>query len=174
MTHPAMVFTRESRIRIDARGDVWHEGERVENPRLAEALASWIQWEPTAQRWILKNSMDWCYVTVDDAPMAVRSARVLEDGAVRVQRSDGETETLPASRLRVDPEGVVFGYVRDGALLARFSRAASFAVLDAVEATDDALWLCAAGARRPLEALAPGAVPPYVPSAATSPVPPTR
>jgi hypothetical protein len=174
MTQPPMVFTRESRIRIDAQGNVWHEGERVENPRLAEALAGWIQWEPTERRWILKNSMDWCYVTVDDAPMAVRSARVLEDGGVWVQRSDGATETLPASRLRVDPEGAVYGYVRDGALLARFGRAAAFAVLDAVEATGDALWLCAAGEKFSLQALAPGAVPPYVLPALTGPVPPTR
>lgn len=174
MTHPPMGFTRESRIRIDAEGSVWHEGERVENPRLAEALAGWIQWEPTAQRWILKNSMDWCYVTVDDTPMAVRSARVRDDGAVWVQRSDGETETLPAARLRIDPEGAVFGYVREGALLARFRRAAAFAVLDAVEASGDALWLCAAGEKFPLQALAPGAVPPHVLPATTDPVPLTR
>ncbi len=174
MTHPPMVFTRESRIRIDAEGMVWHEGERVENPRLAEALAGWIQWEPTAGRWILKNSMDWCYVTVDDTPMAVRSARVLDDGAVWVQRSDGETETLPAARLRIDPEGAVFGYVREGALLARFRRAAAFAVLDAVEASGDALWLCAGAEKFPLQALAPGAVPPHVSSVSTDPVPPTR
>lgn len=169
-----MVFSRESRIRIDAQGHVWHEGERVENPRLAEALASWIQWEPAAQRWILKNSLDWCFVTVDDTPLAVRTARVLDDGAVRVNRSDGETETLPPSRLRIDPEGAVFAYVRGGALLARFSGSAAFAVLDGVDASGDALWLCAGGAKFPLQSLAPGAVPPYVSSASTDPVPPTR
>lgn len=169
-----MVFTRESRIRIDAEGNVWHEGERVENLRLAEALAGWIQWEPTSQRWILKNSMDWCYVTVDDTPMAVRSARVLDGGAVWVQRSDGEAETLPAAQLRIDPDGAVFGYVREGALLARFRRAAAFAVLDAVEASGDALWLRAGAETFPLQALAPGAVPPYVSSESTDPVPPTR
>ncbi|MFO0629022.1 MAG: hypothetical protein U0325_25835 [Polyangiales bacterium] len=173
MTHPPMVFSRESRIRIDAQGGVWHEGERVENPRLAEALASWITWEPESGRWILRNSLDWCYVAVDDTPMAVRSARVLDAGAVLAQRSDGVSESLPPSRLRIDPEGAVFAYVRDGSLLARFSRAAAFAVLDAVETAGDALFLRAGDARFPLHALAPGAVPPHVPPTATAPVPPT-
>jgi hypothetical protein len=118
--------------------------------------------------------MDWCYVTVDDTPMAVRSARVLDDGAVWVQRTDGATETLPTARLRIDPEGAVFGYVREGALLARFRRAAAFAVLDAVDAAGDGFCLCAAGGRFALQTLAPGAVPPHVSSVSTDPVPPTR
>ena len=65
----------------------------------------------------------------------------------------------------------MFGYVREGSLLARFGRAAAFAVLDAVEASGDALWLCAAGEKFPLQALAPGAVPPYVLPVSTAPVP---
>lgn len=167
-------FTRESRIRIDAEGDVWHEGERIENPRLAQGLASWIQWDPGASRWILKNPLDWCYVTVDDTPLVVRSARVLDaEGALQVDLSDGSRERVSFADLRVDPEGAVFAYVRGTTLLARFSRAAAFALLDRVDADHGALGIALPGGRIALTTLVPGEVPPYVFAPSARPVPPS-
>jgi hypothetical protein len=91
---------------------------------------------------------------------------------VQVDRSDGVRELLPLDALSVDPEGPVYGYVRGGALLARFDRGAAFAVLDGVSL--DAAGRCAlqVGARSfALHTLAPGAVPPYVHPVAAEAVP---
>lgn len=168
-------LTRESRIRIDREGRVWHEGERVDNPRLAHALASWIDWDSSAARWILRNSVDWCYVTVDDTPYVVRAARLLDGDAPRVdvERSDGVRETLHLDDVFVDPEGPVYAYVRGGSLLARFDRAAAFALLDNAE--DDpagGVHLRFGDRTLAVHTLEPETAPPYVRSRPTDSVPP--
>lgn len=170
-------LTRESHIRIDREGRLWHEGQRVDNPRLAHALASWIDWDPGASRWVLRNSMDWCFVAVDDTPFVVRAARLLDGDTPRVdvERSDGVRETIHLDDVFVDPEGPVFAYVRGGTLLARFDRAAAFALLDHAE--DDpagGVHLLQGERSFPIHTLEPGAVPPYVRGGATDPVPPAR
>ncbi|MEZ4394635.1 MAG: hypothetical protein R3A48_26480 [Polyangiales bacterium] len=172
---PPFVFSRESTIRIDVDGRVWHDGERIENPRLAESLAGWIAWDDASGRWILKNAMSWCYVTLDGTPLVVRSARVLEgEAAVQVDRSDGARERVPLERLRVDPEGAVYAYVRGGELLARFDRAAAFAVLDRADLDAEGLFLDVNDVRVPLMGIDSGAVPPYRLDPSQDPVPPSR
>lgn len=170
---PPFTFTRESRIRIDADGHVWHEGERIENQKLAEALASWVQWDGAASRWILRNALDWCYVTVDGTPLTARSARVRdEEGALQLDLSDGTRELVRWDLVRVDPEGAVFAYVRGGTLLARFSRAAAFALLDRTDLQDGALGISLPGGRIPLRALVPGELPAYVLPPSLDPIAP--
>lgn len=172
---PPFVFSRESTIRIDVDGRVWHDGERIENPRLAESLAGWIAWDDASERWILKNSMSWCYVTLDGTPLVVRSARVLDgEPAVQVDRSDGERERVGFEHLRVDPEGAVYAYVRGGALLARFDRAAAFAVLDRADLDGDRLWIEVNSVRVALVGIDVGAVPPYRRDTSQDPVPLSR
>ena len=133
---PPFRFTRESRIRIDADGRVWHEGERVAHPRLERALASWVDFDDDARRYVLRNALDWCFVTVDLAPLVVRHAWV-RGGGVEVECSDDSREALRVDTVHVRPDGEVFAYVRGGALLARFDRSAAFALLDHVELTPD-------------------------------------
>ena len=70
---PPFRFTRESRIRIDRDGYVWHEGQKVAHDKLARALASWVAVDPETDRYVLRNPLDWCFITVDDAPLVVRS-----------------------------------------------------------------------------------------------------
>lgn len=122
-------FTRESKIRIDREGNFWHEEERVEHPGLARALASWIAIDSETGRYVLRNGLDWCFVTVDDTPLVVRTATVSEYGEVTLGLSDGTEEALDPATLRVDEDGVVYCDVRAGTLPARFSRAAAFALL---------------------------------------------
>lgn len=173
MEHAPFKLTRESRIRIDREGRVWHEGERVENPRLAHALASWIDWDDAAGRWILRNSLDWCFVAVDHTPFAVRAAHLLEGDAPRLdlERSDGVRETIHLDDVFVDPDGPVYAYVRGGTLLARFDRAPAFALLERAAVRDDGGVDLVLGERAfPLHRLDPGAVPPMV-RRETGPVP---
>lgn len=138
---PTFRFTRESRIRIDPDGHVWHEGERIEHKGLAEGLASWVVFDRETGRYMMRNAMDWCFITVDDTPLVVRTVEVSGD-AVTVQLSDGRTEALDLAKVYVDPEGAVFAYVRGGELVARFSRNAAFTFLSEVTESDEgsALW----------------------------------
>ncbi len=133
---PPFRFTRESRIRIDADGRIWHEGERIAHPRLERALASWVDFDDAARRYVLRNAIDWCFVAVDLAPLVVRHAWVRGDG-VEVECSDEAREALRLDTVHVRPDGEVFAYVRGGTLLARFDRAAAFALLEHAELTAD-------------------------------------
>ncbi len=153
---PPFRFTRESRIRIDGDGHVWHEGQRVAHPRLERALASWVDFDDAARRYVLRNANDWCWVTVDRAPLVVRHAWVRGD-RVEVELSDDARETLRVETVRVAPDGEVFAYVRGGTLLARFDRSAAFSLLEHAEgAPDGSASLRLDGELVPLRALAAG------------------
>jgi hypothetical protein len=141
------VFSRESKIRIDREGRFWHEGERVEHEGLTRAFAQWVRWDDESQRYQLKNDLDWCWITVDDAPLVVWSASVSEDGSVRLSLSDGTTELLDVETLRVDREDVPYCTVRGGTLDARFLQAAAFSLLEHAEPDGDG-WALALGPRR--------------------------
>jgi hypothetical protein len=112
--------SRESTIRIDREGRFWHDGERVENPALARALAGWVARHPDDGRTILTNGWDWCYVAVEDAPFAVRALRL--EGAPLLALSDDTEEPLDPSALAIADDGVVYARVKGGAFEARFTR----------------------------------------------------
>ena len=58
--------SRESTIRIDRGGAVFHDGGLVDRPSLSRALLSWVRRHPDDGRFILSNGYDWTYVGVDD------------------------------------------------------------------------------------------------------------
>lgn len=107
-------FTRESSIRLDAEGRFFHEGNPVNHPGLARAMASWISRHPDNGRWVLENGYDWCYVTIDDVPFWVKSARVEAD-AIVATLSDGSEERIDPRTLSVDEQGTLRCEVKAGA-----------------------------------------------------------
>jgi hypothetical protein len=133
----AFRFSRESRIRIDRDGYVWHEGEKVVHDKLARALASWIAIDPETDRYVLRNALDWCFITVDDAPLVVRSVRVHDGARFEVELSDGSIEPLDLATLRIDADDVPYCDVRGGTIPARFSRSAAFTLLEHADADGD-------------------------------------
>ncbi len=132
---PPFLFTRESKIRIDRDGHVWHAGDRVTHEGLERALLTWVDVDD-AGRYVMRNRFDWCFVTVDHTPLVVRSV-IFEDGPsgrVDALLSDGSTEVLDVSSVQVDPDGRVYASVRGGRLLASFDRQAAFKFLECVDA----------------------------------------
>jgi hypothetical protein len=107
-------FTRESSIRIDEGGRFWHEGNVVEHPGLATAMASWVSKHPTDGRWVLENGYDWCWITVDDVPLFVRDVRVDGD-ELKAKLSDGSEESLDLDKVHVDAAGTIRCEVKPGA-----------------------------------------------------------
>jgi hypothetical protein len=132
--------SRESTIRLDARGAFWHEGARVEHGGLAAALHRWIARHPDDGRYILTNGYDWTYFTVDDVPYFVQSVR-LDAGGAEVTLSDGSSERLRPETLRVGSDDVLrvqvkFG-VGGGPFDAKFARHAQTALEPALVETSD-------------------------------------
>ena len=136
MSDPAIPFglSRETMIRIDRDGRFWTEESPITHEALARSLAGWVDVDPESGRYILKNSVNWAFVTVEDAPLVVRA---FDREGTQVTLSDGTTEALDAATLRLDTDDVPYCDVRGGKLPARFSRSAAYALLEDAKLEDD-------------------------------------
>lgn len=164
MNEPTFRFSRESRIRIDVDGHVWHEGERIFHPRLESALASWVDYDDDAQRYVLRNALDWCFVTVDHAPLVVRAVHPRGGSHFDLDLSDGSTEALDAGTVHAASDGRVYAYVHARPLLCLFSRAAAFTLLEHATLGPDGAPVLGGVT---LKTLSPGEIPPPRPPAQT-------
>lgn len=156
---PPFRFSRESRIRIDADGHLWHEGEPVAHEGLARALASWVDYDDASGRYVLRNALDWCFVAVDHTPLVVRRVVPRGDG-FDLALSDGSAEGLRLDTLRVAPDGRVYAYVRGASLLAGFDRAAAFTLLEHAVPRGAGFALRVGDREHPIALLAEGETPP--------------
>jgi uncharacterized protein len=103
--------SRESTIRLDARGRFWHDGALVEHAGLAAALHSWICRHPDDGRYILTNGYDWTYFTVDDAPFFVVGLAV-DPGEVRLRLSDRTEEAWNPAETRIGGDGALYARIK--------------------------------------------------------------
>jgi uncharacterized protein len=126
---PPFKLSRETTIRVDAQGGFWHDGQRVTHPGLARSFAQWIDIDPESGRYILRNSVNWAFITVDDAPLVVRAVGHEGDDIV-LSLSDGTQEPLRTDTVRVEPGDVPYCDVRGGKLPARFLPQAAFTLLE--------------------------------------------
>jgi hypothetical protein len=124
--------SRESTIRLDRDGVFWHDDERVEHAKLAEALQGWVGRHPEDGRYILTNGYDWTYFTVEDAPFQVRAVRH-DGGGLRLLLSGGH-EVAPLA-LSVAGDGSLYAEVevKGQRYEARFSRHAQTQLDPALE-----------------------------------------
>ncbi len=106
--------SRESTIRLDARGRFWHDGALVEHAGLAAALHSWIARHPDDGRYILTNGYDWTYFSVDDTPYFVVALRIEPDRVVLVL-SDRSEEDWDPGATRTGAEGALCTVVKRAA-----------------------------------------------------------
>lgn len=138
--------TREdSGIKLDAEGRWWHDGERVEHPKIAAAFDAGLR--PTDDgRFTLVVGDDWCFVEVQGPAYRVVEAWPLE-GQARVELSDGSHEQLDPSTLSIDLTGVLTCRVKSGRALARFSRSAQVRIGACLEAQDGKVFLRLAAQR---------------------------
>ena len=141
-------FSRETDIRLDRHGRFWHEGTRVTHPRLARALASWIDIDPDSGRYILRNAVQWCFFQVEDTPFVVRSARSEPDGFI-LTLSGGSEEPLDIATLHTRDD-VLYCRVKHGRFPARFTSEAATTILDHAEPASGGLELLIGRARHPI------------------------
>ena len=132
-------WTRETKIRRDARGNWFEEGTLVEHSGVKKAFDSWVDVAPDG-RYCLKNSIHWVYVEIEGAPIIVLSVRVTPS-AIILSLSDGQTEELLAASLRHGGEGALYCDVRGGHLVAQFSTTAMMGLSEILDSDDDGVFL---------------------------------
>jgi uncharacterized protein len=117
--------SRESTIVLAADGQFRHDGEKVQHPRMGEAMHTWIARHPDDGRFILDNGYDWTYFTVEDAPFFVRTVTDDGGGFPVLVLSDGTEEAL-GTRLRLGSDDSLYVEVKasaaGGPFEAKFSR----------------------------------------------------
>ena len=112
--------SRESTIVLDASGELWHDGDRMEHGPLANALHRWISVHPEDGRYILTNGYDWCYLEVEDVPYFVLG--VTDGDPPELELSDGTSEALDPDAVAVDERGALYTRIKGGRFWARFGR----------------------------------------------------
>jgi uncharacterized protein len=154
---PKRWHTREdSGLRLDRELRWWHDGERIDHPKIIEAFNVGLQ--PTDDgRFKLSFGWDWCFVDVEDAAYAVLGVDALPDGRLCVALSDRTSEILDPQTLELSAEGVVHCRVKDLRARARFSRAAQFSLGEMLVSGNEGPELRIAGRGYPIrEALNDG------------------
>lgn len=68
-------LSRETTIERTADGRWFHDGEAMENPKLARAFDRWVT-RAEDGRWCLKNEINWAYFKLEGAPYFVRGVRI--------------------------------------------------------------------------------------------------
>jgi uncharacterized protein len=121
-----------SGLSIDAEGRFLHRGEPITHARTLEVL--WRSLARTADgRYEVAIGRERAYVTVEDAPYAVRGVTLDPAGGAPVLAlSDGSTVTLDPATLAVDGAGVLRCVVKGGHA-ARFTRAGQVALALALD-----------------------------------------
>jgi uncharacterized protein len=99
-------LSRETTIVRKADGSWFHDGERIENPKLCRAFDAWIKRAPDG-RYCLENDINWAYFTLEGAPFFVRSARIEGSGAALLL-SDAKWVELDFRTLRSGPDGALY------------------------------------------------------------------
>lgn len=110
-------LSRETEIVRTADGRWFHEGQPIDNPKLARAFDRWVT-RAEDGRWCLKNEINWAYFKLEGAPYFVRSVRKAESGPTVLLSNDAEVP-LVARSLREGPDGVLYCDAYPGAA-ARF------------------------------------------------------
>jgi hypothetical protein len=123
---------RNSGIRIDREGQLWHQGHPIDHAGLRGALFRWLDRNPDGRYVFRLDAQRFANVEVADTPLVARSARWDGDGAWLVLSDGSEERLLPAS-LTVDAEGVLRCQVRGGRLEARLSTSAAAVLAERID-----------------------------------------
>jgi hypothetical protein len=99
-------LSRETTIRRSAEGKWSHDGDPIDNDKLARAFDRWIE-RAEDGRWCLKNDINWAYFTLEGAPYFVRSVR-LEGEHASLRLSNDREVPLDFRTLREGPDGVLY------------------------------------------------------------------
>lgn len=132
-------FSRETKIRRDAKGRWFEDDVLVEHAGMHKAFDSWVSRAPDG-RLCLQNSIHWVYVEIEGPPVFVRSLRITENG-VHLRLSTGREERLVIESLYLTQQGEMFCLVHQETLEARFDSAPLAMLADLLQETDEGYTL---------------------------------
>ncbi|HEY6882124.1 MAG TPA: hypothetical protein VI299_29040 [Polyangiales bacterium] len=99
-------LSRETTIRRTADGKWFHDGDPLDNDKLARAFDRWIE-RAEDGRWCLKNDVNWAYFQLEGAPYFVRSVK-LDGEQAELLLSNDRSVPLDFRSLREGPDGVLY------------------------------------------------------------------
>lgn len=99
-------LSRETTIVRTADGRWFHDGEPIENPKLARAFDRWVT-RAEDGRYCLKNEINWAYFELEGAPYFVRAVRV-EGGCAQLLLSNDQWVQLDPHSLREGPDAALY------------------------------------------------------------------
>ncbi|RMH42061.1 MAG: DUF1285 domain-containing protein [Deltaproteobacteria bacterium] len=140
---------RQTGIRIDREGRLWHEGEEIRHEGLRRALLRWLDRLDDGRRVLRLDAERYAYVDVEDADLIATSARWEGDRAW-IRTNDGAEEELDYGTLRVGAGDALYCAVRGGRLVARIATPAYYALAQRIEETPHGFALRANGRLYPL------------------------
>lgn len=150
MTPTPRWHTREdSGLRIDRRGQWWHDDEKIEHPNIIEAFNQGLKVMDDG-RYQLHFGNDWCFVEVEHGGFTIVAVDEAEGERLSVRLSDRTAEWLDLATVQEDDEGVLLAKVKEGKALARFSREAQFQFAERLEEVDGQLSVRVGGRLIPL------------------------
>ena len=137
-------LSRETTLRRDASGRWFYEGAPIEHPNIIRAFDRWID-RAEDGRYCLKNEFDWVYVTIEGAPLFVRSLKIHTSGTITLSLSDSRDYALDPDTLRQGPDGVLYCDVRDRTMAARFDSSAMMQLEDLIDEDEEGIYLLIGG-----------------------------
>jgi hypothetical protein len=123
-------LSRETTIKRTRDGRWFHEGDPIDNPKLAHAFDTWVE-RAEDGRFCLKNDINWAYFELEGAPYFVRSVKLNGSRATLLLSNDREVP-LEARSLREGPDGALYCNVGEG-LTAQFDRHAAMQLGELLE-----------------------------------------
>lgn len=137
--------SRETTIRRDAQGRWFHDGDPLEHPNLTRSFDRWIE-RAEDGRYCLKNDINWAYVTIEGAPLFVRSLRFDADEAWLLLSNECEERLVPET-LRQSEDGALHCDVAGGTLVARFDHHAQTQLERVLREDERGVYLAFGGGR---------------------------
>ena len=128
---------RQTGIRIDWAGRLWHEGVEITHSGLRQALLRWLDRREDGRPILRLDERRYAYVEVEDADLLAVSAR-WQDDQVWLMLNDGSEEELDYASLEIGADDALYCAVRDGRLRARITTPAYQVLAQGIDTPDTA------------------------------------
>lgn len=123
---------RQTGIRLDREGRLWHEGGQVEHDGLRRAFLRWLDVLDDGRPVLRLDEKRYAYLDVEDAHLLVVSARWQGDRAF-VTSNDGAEQELEYRSLVVGADEALYCRLRGDRLDARVTTPAYYVIAERIE-----------------------------------------
>ncbi len=142
---PPPGFSRETTIHRDADGRWTQDGVPLEHGNLVRAFDRWVD-RAEDGRLCLKNDLGWAYITLEGAPLFVRSVLLDATGAT-LRLSDDSEERIDPHKQRLGPDAALYCDARPGLLAARYDRHAQAQLAEVLAEDAEGVHVTVGGVR---------------------------